>query len=100
ILKLDFAFRSAYNLSALIQRQHRDQRTKRSQMEEPVPHTTNKIQNQLLVSYSKAGISTMKLVKSEPGNSDFGWIGRGIEVNGDIAFADLLQGDGQDNGKL
>jgi cytoskeletal protein CcmA (bactofilin family) len=42
----------------------------------------------------------MKLVKSEPGNSDFGWIGRGIEVNGDIAFADRLQVDGKINGKL
>ena len=42
----------------------------------------------------------MKLVKSEPGNSDFGWIGRGIEVKGDIAFADRLQVDGKTNGKL
>jgi cytoskeletal protein CcmA (bactofilin family) len=42
----------------------------------------------------------MKLVKSEPNNSDFGWIGRGIEVNGDITFADRLQVDGKSIGKL
>ena len=42
----------------------------------------------------------MKLVKSEPSNSDFGWIGRGIEVKGDITFADRLQVDGKTNGKL
>jgi cytoskeletal protein CcmA (bactofilin family) len=42
----------------------------------------------------------MKLVKSETGSSDFGWIGRGIEVNGDITFADRLQVDGKTNGKL
>jgi cytoskeletal protein CcmA (bactofilin family) len=42
----------------------------------------------------------MKLVKSEPSNSDFGWIGRGIEVKGDIAFADRLQIDGKIDGKL
>jgi cytoskeletal protein CcmA (bactofilin family) len=42
----------------------------------------------------------MKLVKSEPNNSDFGWIGRGIEVIGDIAFADRLQVDGKTVGKL
>ena len=42
----------------------------------------------------------MKLVKNENGNSDFGWIGRGIEVKGDILFADRLQVDGKTNGKL
>ncbi|HZM89330.1 MAG TPA: polymer-forming cytoskeletal protein [Blastocatellia bacterium] len=42
----------------------------------------------------------MKLVKSEPGGSDFGWIGRGIEVKGDIAFADRLQVDGKTSGTL
>ncbi|MFY9557186.1 MAG: polymer-forming cytoskeletal protein [Blastocatellia bacterium] len=42
----------------------------------------------------------MKLVKGEPTNSDFGWIGRGIEVKGDIAFADRLQVDGKVTGKL
>jgi len=42
----------------------------------------------------------MKLVKSEPGNSDFGWIGRGIDVRGDIAFSDRLQVDGKTSGKL
>ena len=42
----------------------------------------------------------MKLVKSEAGSSDFGWIGRGIEVKGDVTFADRLQVDGKTNGKL
>ena len=42
----------------------------------------------------------MKLVKGETSNSDFGWIGRGVEVTGDIAFADRLQVDGKVNGKL
>ena len=42
----------------------------------------------------------MKLVKGEPTESDFGWVGRGIEVKGDIAFADRLQIDGRVNGKL
>jgi cytoskeletal protein CcmA (bactofilin family) len=42
----------------------------------------------------------MKLVKSEPSNSDFGWIGRGIEVKGDITFADRLQVDGKSIGKV
>jgi len=42
----------------------------------------------------------MKLVKSEPGNSDFGWIGRGIDVRGDIAFSDRLQVDGKTSGQL
>lgn len=42
----------------------------------------------------------MKLVKSEPNNSDFGWIGRGIEVKGDITFTDRLQVDGKSTGKL
>ena len=42
----------------------------------------------------------MKLVKNEPSNSDFGWIGRGIEVKGDIAFTDRLQVDGKTNGAL
>jgi cytoskeletal protein CcmA (bactofilin family) len=42
----------------------------------------------------------MKLVKSESNNSDFGWIGRGIEVKGDITFADRLQVDGKSTGKL
>ena len=42
----------------------------------------------------------MKLVKSEPSNSDFGWIGRGIEVKGDITFADRLQVDGKSVGKV
>jgi cytoskeletal protein CcmA (bactofilin family) len=46
------------------------------------------------------GIFKMKLVKGDNGNSDFGWIGRGIEVTGDILFADRLQVDGKVSGKL
>jgi len=42
----------------------------------------------------------MKLVKGDNGNSDFGWIGRGIEVTGDIVFADRLQVDGKVTGRL
>ena len=42
----------------------------------------------------------MKLVKGDNGNSDFGWIGRGIEVTGDIVFADRIQVDGKVSGKL
>lgn len=42
----------------------------------------------------------MKLVKGDSSNSDFGWIGRGIEVSGDIIFADRLQIDGKVSGKL
>ena len=39
-------------------------------------------------------------MKSEPSNSDFGWIGRGIEVKGDVMFADRLQVDGKTIGKV
>jgi cytoskeletal protein CcmA (bactofilin family) len=46
------------------------------------------------------GIFRMKLVKGDNGNSDFGWIGRGIEVTGDIVFADRIQVDGKVSGKL
>ncbi|HSB09584.1 MAG TPA: polymer-forming cytoskeletal protein [Blastocatellia bacterium] len=42
----------------------------------------------------------MKLVKGEANTSDFGWIGRGIEVKGDITFADRLQIDGKSTGTL
>lgn len=42
----------------------------------------------------------MKLVKGDANGSDFGWIGRGIEVKGDITFADRLQVDGKSTGKL
>ncbi len=42
----------------------------------------------------------MSLVKNEKGNSDFGWIGTGIEVTGDIFFAKSLQIDGKVSGKL
>src|ERR1044072_2493342 len=46
------------------------------------------------------GIFKMKLVKGDNGNSDFGWIGRGIEVTGDIIFPDRLQVDGKVAGKI
>jgi len=42
----------------------------------------------------------MKLVKGDNGNSEFGWIGRGIEIGGDIAFSDRLQVDGKVSGKI
>jgi cytoskeletal protein CcmA (bactofilin family) len=42
----------------------------------------------------------MKLVKGDANGSDFGWIGRGIEVKGDITFSDRLQVDGKSTGKL
>jgi len=42
----------------------------------------------------------MKLVKGDNGNSEFGWIGRGIEISGDIAFSDRLQVDGKVSGKI
>jgi cytoskeletal protein CcmA (bactofilin family) len=42
----------------------------------------------------------MKLVKNDSTNSDFGWIGRGIEVTGEIFFAERLQVDGKVKGKL
>jgi cytoskeletal protein CcmA (bactofilin family) len=48
----------------------------------------------------KTGIQVMKLVKGEPNDSDFGWIGRGVDVKGDISFADRLQVDGRVTGKL
>jgi cytoskeletal protein CcmA (bactofilin family) len=41
----------------------------------------------------------MKLVKGE-NNSDFGLIGRGIEVVGDITFTDRIQVEGKVKGKL
>ncbi|HXG91445.1 MAG TPA: polymer-forming cytoskeletal protein [Blastocatellia bacterium] len=41
----------------------------------------------------------MKLVKGE-NNSDFGLIGRGIEITGDIRFTDRLQVEGKISGKL
>ena len=46
------------------------------------------------------GIFKMKLVKSDNGGSDFGLIGRGIEVTGDIVFSDRLHVDGKVSGKL
>jgi len=42
----------------------------------------------------------MKLVKGDNGNSEFGWIGRGIEITGDIAFSDRLQVDGKVSGTI
>lgn len=42
----------------------------------------------------------MKLVKGDNGNSEFGWIGRGIEINGDIGFSDRLQVDGKVTGTI
>ncbi|HVF89303.1 MAG TPA: polymer-forming cytoskeletal protein [Blastocatellia bacterium] len=42
----------------------------------------------------------MKLVKNETNNSDFGWIGRGIEVSGDIRFNERIQVDGKVTGKM
>jgi len=46
------------------------------------------------------GIFNMKLVKGDTGSSDFGLIGRGIEVTGDIVFADRLHVDGKVAGKI
>ncbi len=42
----------------------------------------------------------MKLVKNETNNTDFGWIGRGIEVTGDIRFNERIQVDGKVSGKM
>lgn len=46
------------------------------------------------------GILKGNLVKTENGGSDFGLIGRGIEVSGDIAFSDQLQVHGKVEGKI
>jgi cytoskeletal protein CcmA (bactofilin family) len=42
----------------------------------------------------------MKLVKSNGGTSDLGIISRGIEVSGEVAFADQLRVEGRITGKL
>ncbi|HLG15219.1 MAG TPA: polymer-forming cytoskeletal protein [Blastocatellia bacterium] len=42
----------------------------------------------------------MKLVKSESSGSDFGLIGRGIEITGDIVFSDQLNVEGKVNGRI
>jgi cytoskeletal protein CcmA (bactofilin family) len=42
----------------------------------------------------------MKLVKNDSANSDFGWIGKGIEVSGEIYFSERLQVDGKVKGRL
>jgi cytoskeletal protein CcmA (bactofilin family) len=49
---------------------------------------------------SMFGSDKMKLVKNETGGADFGWIGKGVEVVGDVIFQDRLQVDGKVNGKL
>jgi cytoskeletal protein CcmA (bactofilin family) len=49
---------------------------------------------------SMFGSDKMKLVKNEGSGSDFGWIGKGVEVIGDVIFQDRLQVDGKVNGKL
>jgi len=46
------------------------------------------------------GIFRMKLPKGDSGNSDFGLIGRGIQITGDIVFADRLHVDGKVSGKI
>jgi cytoskeletal protein CcmA (bactofilin family) len=42
----------------------------------------------------------MKLVKSEKGGSDYGLIGQGIKVSGDISFSDQLSVEGKVTGKI
>jgi cytoskeletal protein CcmA (bactofilin family) len=42
----------------------------------------------------------MKLMKSDSGSSDFGWIGQGVEISGQVSFTDRLQVDGKVTGKL
>ena len=42
----------------------------------------------------------MKLVKNDKGGSDYGLIGQGIKVSGDITFADQLQVEGKVVGKV
>lgn len=47
------------------------------------------------------GSDKMKLVKTETGGgADFGWIGKGVEIVGDVNFTDRLQVDGKISGKL
>jgi cytoskeletal protein CcmA (bactofilin family) len=46
------------------------------------------------------GIFKMKLVKGDNKGSDFGLIGKGIEVTGNIQFADQLHVEGKITGKL
>lgn len=48
----------------------------------------------------KTEIDMKGLGKSESTDSDFGWIGRGIEVKGDVAFSEKLHVDGIVTGKL
>jgi len=42
----------------------------------------------------------MKLVKNDRNGSDYGLIGQGIKVSGDISFADQLQVEGKVVGKI
>lgn len=42
----------------------------------------------------------MKLVKSNGGNSDAGIISRGVEISGEIVFADQLRVEGRITGKV
>ncbi|HWC76324.1 MAG TPA: polymer-forming cytoskeletal protein [Blastocatellia bacterium] len=42
----------------------------------------------------------MKLVKNDKNGSDYGLIGHGIKVSGDISFADQLQVEGKVVGKV
>lgn len=46
------------------------------------------------------GILKQNLVRNEVGGSDLGMIGRGIEVTGDIFFAEQLRVDGKVDGKI
>lgn len=46
------------------------------------------------------GILNMKLGKADSNNADFGLVGQGIEVNGDVVFADQLHIYGKVTGKL
>src|SRR5260370_39550486 len=43
----------------------------------------------------------MKLMgKSDAGSSDFGWVGQGVAISGQVSFTDRLQVDGKVTGKL
>ena len=42
----------------------------------------------------------MKLVKTESVGSDLGWIGRDVQITGDVIFADQFRVDGKVKGKV
>jgi cytoskeletal protein CcmA (bactofilin family) len=42
----------------------------------------------------------MKLVKGESGGNELGWIGRGVEITGEVVFADRFQVDGKVSGRV